>query len=172
MRKALMIAAFAVLTGLVIGCGNGKGELTGKVTYNGKPVPGGNLTLTINGMQFISALSTDGSYEFFELVPGQAVLTVDNEKLNPDSKRPEYFTGKSGGGNAAQAMSKMAKERMKAEGKGVASGLSSADMSPEMKAEMAKRYMKIPVKYTNEQTSDAKVMVKAGRNEWNFVLKD
>jgi hypothetical protein len=162
------MAGFLVLTGLVVGCGSGRGELTGKVIYNGKPVPGGNIKLTINGTDFVSGLSSDGTYEFYDLTPGQAVLTIDNENLNPDKKRPEY--GDKGKG-MGKMMAKMANERMKYEGR-AASGVSGNDLSPELKAEMAKRYVKIPVKYTNTQTSDAKVLIKAGRNEHDFVLKD
>lgn len=94
MRKLWIVTGFALLTGLVIGCGSGRGELSGKVTYKGKPVPGGTIKLTVNGADTISALSTDGSYEFYDLPPGQAVLTIDNENMNPDKKRPAYMSSK------------------------------------------------------------------------------
>lgn len=62
-------------------------------------------------------------------------------------------------------------ERMKKENvKGA--GTAVGEVPPEMKAELAKRYIKIPVKYTNVQTSDAKVLVTTGRSEHNFDLTD
>src|SRR5439155_18825300 len=37
------VALLLILT-LAAGCGNGEGKVSGKVLYNGKPVPGGRIT--------------------------------------------------------------------------------------------------------------------------------
>lgn len=56
----------------------GAGSVTGKVTYKGKPLPGGTVTLTgKDGKAVSGAIVEDGSYTVRAVKPGTYTMTVD-----------------------------------------------------------------------------------------------
>jgi hypothetical protein len=61
-----------------------QGEVSGKVTYQGKPLPGGRVTfLTSKGLIFSGPIDTDGNYKLKASV-GDAKVSVDNSMLKKD----------------------------------------------------------------------------------------
>jgi hypothetical protein len=73
-----VLAAGAVL--FVAGCG-GPGTVSGKVSLNGKMLPGGAVTVVDSeGQSRIGGIGKDGSYTVSNIAPGKAqvsVLTLD-----------------------------------------------------------------------------------------------
>lgn len=75
-----------LLIGLFLsGCGRSgmglEGEVSGKVTYNGKPLPGGQVKfLTSDGHMFTGTIDAEGNYKVRALV-GEARIIVDNRML-------------------------------------------------------------------------------------------
>jgi hypothetical protein len=102
-RAALQaVAAGAVLA--LAGCGAPKGELEGKVTFNGQPLPGGQVvvhpskgwTEDDNAVPTSSRIQDDGSYYVSNIPPGPAkitVMTIGAFKLGPtgSSEAREYL---------------------------------------------------------------------------------
>lgn len=75
-----------VLLGLttVVGCGGG-GPIKGKVTYQGKPVVWGSITLIgSDGVPYESMLETDGSFTVKGMPPGTAKVGVVSS--NPENQ--------------------------------------------------------------------------------------
>ena len=74
-------AACLALTALV-GCGgssNGKGTITGKVTYNHTPVGGGTLTLySASGSPYPVGIKPDGTFDVSDVPVGQMGVAIDS----------------------------------------------------------------------------------------------
>jgi hypothetical protein len=63
-----------------------EGTVSGKVTYQGKPLPGGQVTfLTSKGLMFSGPIDPEGNYKV-KAVAGEARIAVDNLMLK--SKQP------------------------------------------------------------------------------------
>ncbi len=72
---------------LLLGCARGgkrieQAEVSGKVLYQGKPLPGGIIKFVgANGFVGMSPIDTDGSYKV-EAPVGEVQISVDNRMLN------------------------------------------------------------------------------------------
>jgi hypothetical protein len=67
------------------GCAPSKGEISGKVLYRGKPVPGGTVTFFPAGGKgaFNSSIQQDGSYSLTKVPAGEVTITVETESKKP-----------------------------------------------------------------------------------------
>ncbi len=127
------------------------GKIKGTVTYNGQPLPAGNVTFHSESKGSYNApLLRNGTYEVVDLPAVPMVVTVDTEFLNPNKKVPSY-----GGKKGQEAYM----ERLAAEKKGGAQIREDADP-----------YTKIPAKYADKTATPLKMTVKAGRQEYNIDL--
>ena len=62
--------------------GEKKGSVAGKVTYKGKPLPGGTITLHVaKGKPIRGSLRADGSYSVKDVPPGQVQVTIETESV-------------------------------------------------------------------------------------------
>ncbi|MBA4189137.1 MAG: hypothetical protein C0467_14155 [Planctomycetaceae bacterium] len=62
-----------------MGCAPGKGEITGKVTYNGTPLkkPDGHIVfVSPDGVQVVAPIAEDGTYRATGVVKGQNKVAV------------------------------------------------------------------------------------------------
>jgi hypothetical protein len=149
MSKRRLIAALPVLLLVAWGCGSKSttSEVTGKVTYQNTPVPGGQITFyPAKGVPMSVGIDPDGSYTITDLEPGEVTVTVSTESLNPDKKTPEY--GGRGRGGASPPPPNMAG--------GGGGG----------------KYVKIPDKYAKQETSGLKTTVTKGKNKYDVPLTD
>src|SRR3954471_22605789 len=98
-----MFSKFAGLSGLFVypwfllllcGCGESTADVSGKVTYQTKPLKGGNITfISQSGKQSISTtINEDGSYKASKVPSGEVKICVETETLNPGkrAKTPKY----------------------------------------------------------------------------------
>jgi hypothetical protein len=95
-RSGLFLVAVA---GLVAGCGGGKGGLTGKVTFDGKPMTKGQVSLQApDGTIHAGDISPDGTYKIDGIPSGTVKLAV----TYVDDSQTEYFRAlsKAGKGDA------------------------------------------------------------------------
>jgi len=86
-RFLALLAVFAMLLATV-GCGPGTTKVNGKVTYNGKPVTGGTLTispLNTKAAPVVVQLKENGEFECVAPV-GEAKIMVDNRALKQADK--------------------------------------------------------------------------------------
>jgi len=58
-----------------------RGTITGRVLYQGKPLPGGIITIWSEKHAEKTALDRDGNFEFTALTPGEYRVTVSTEAL-------------------------------------------------------------------------------------------
>lgn len=85
-----LLAGGLVLLALICGCSRSglgpQGEVSGKVLYNGKPLPGGEVKfMAPNGYTFASVIDPDGTYKLRALI-GESKIVVNNRMLKIDDK--------------------------------------------------------------------------------------
>jgi hypothetical protein len=156
--RTLRLGLFAALAlVLAVGCRTSPnpGKVSGKVTYKGQPVKGGDIAFHSDAGTYRGTLSQEGTYEIVDMPVGAMTVTVDTDFLNPDKKIPQQ-----GGGRG----DKITAERMAAE--------RAAGRGPPSREEMLARYTKIPLKYCNASTSTLKATVEKGKQTLNFDLTD
>jgi hypothetical protein len=150
-RLRRVLAAAFCLCGilLAVGC-SGKGVVSGKVQYKGKPVLGGSVSLIpATGGAMSSPIEEDGSYTIRDVPPGTAKITVETESFRPPVP-PRGVPG-------------VSSEYMKK---------SLEQMNPGMNdPQRAKRYVQIPAEYSDPDKSNLTCTVKGGKQEHNIDLK-
>lgn len=86
------LAAFT-LSFSSLGCSPAKGEVSGKVTYNGAPLdkPGGNIVfVSAGGLQIVAPIAADGTYKATDVPRGDMKIAVyyPNPKFQDAAKKP------------------------------------------------------------------------------------
>lgn len=78
-RAGLYVLAFSLLALAVSGCGSRSGKVSGKVIYQGKPLPGGYVNFMSEDAKSLvktSKIQSDGGYSVSGLPVGSAKITV------------------------------------------------------------------------------------------------
>jgi hypothetical protein len=135
---------------LTAGCGGGKGVVSGKVSYQGKPVSVGSVSFILEGGGVMSSpIEEDGSYTIRNVPPGTVKITVETT-----SARPPSMQGSPGGkGGPPEFMMKYVKEK-----------------DPKL-AERGKKYVPIPEQYSDPAKSNLTFVVKSGKQQHDVDLK-
>src|SRR5262249_57929125 len=77
--------AVVLVTLLAAGCGSATTTVTGTVTYQGQPVPGGSVVLYCEDKQIVRGLiGVDGRYTIPNVPHGRAVVTVPAHQRLPE----------------------------------------------------------------------------------------
>jgi hypothetical protein len=158
LNSLLLVGSVIVLA--APGCQKPTGSLatvSGRVTLNGKPLPGGSVTFFVDKPGAVSPtvdIDESGNYPPVHLPPGEVKIKVDNRVLAP---RPAH-----GGamvlpkGLSAEVKSKMRPPRATpADPPGGAAG----------------RYLAIPERYYMVETSDLAFTVQPGDQKHDIELK-
>jgi hypothetical protein len=151
-RALLLLPLVFALTG----CGAGVGDVSGKVTYNGKPVVCGSVVMAgPDGMTKVGAINQDGSY----LVQGVGVGTVGVAvfSLDPARALDPYKVRKAGAEPAADF------ERNPDEGRVVANPPNDKSNWFDPKVDRSKWFV-LPPKYERVDTSGITIQIKTGAN--------
>src|SRR5260370_19869228 len=97
MSKGRLLLALPLFLVLVSGCSKSRhpvGTLSGKVTYNGKDVTGGQLTFfTKEGGAVPATIAADGTYSVRDLPTGEATVTVDTKTLKASNPAAVRYGG-------------------------------------------------------------------------------
>jgi hypothetical protein len=83
--RGASLLGFLVLAGLAAGCGAGQATVSGKVLFNGKPLPGGWLTfrpIDPSKNSVTAQIDENGHYEVV-LPAGDVKIAVDNREWEP-----------------------------------------------------------------------------------------
>ncbi len=142
MKRRLPLALLPLVF-LALGCTNPNAPvmLTGKVTYNDKPLTGGTILLqSKDNIGFSGVIGADGNYTVPEVKPGDYTVTIQSLS-DPNAPKP---AGSGPGGAAAPAA-----------GGSTPPGAGGATAP-------AGTFMKIDPKYADPKNSGLKVSVKAG----------
>jgi hypothetical protein len=141
------LAGWGLLVGAILlsaGCGAPSGTVSGKVTVGGKTVPGGTVSfIPPDGKNTQFAdIAEDGSYSVKNLPLGKVSITVETKSVAPLTAP--------GGVNMHMP--------------------AGAPNAPN--ADAAKRYVKIPDKYSQAESSGLSYEVKSGRQEHPIELAE
>ncbi len=166
--RLLVLAPLVLL--LAAGCtkGNRKANATvsGKVTYMGKPVTGGNMTFHAEGFGNTPAyVKPDGSYVGTDLpVDVEVTVTVETETLNSKAT-PTYGAGRpgapAGGGTGGPGGANVGGRPVRPPGAETPAGTGGSEV-----------YVKIPSKYAEKTTSTLTKKFSSGSQTWNLELTD
>ena len=157
MSTAFRFLTLAAALALVCGCGgsnpNIPATISGRVTYKGTPLPGGNMLFTSQGGgAYPASIGTNGEYTGREFPVGDMTVTIETETLNPERKMAKPYPGKGKGKDKVDMFSSAAR--------------------PEAVTQAASTYMKVPAKYADAAKSGLKVTLKAGKQTQDFELTD
>lgn len=128
------------------------------LTYNGKPIKGAMMQFhSPTGTAYEATVSSDGTFQAVDIAPGEMVVTVDTESLNPAKK-----------GGASR--DPKAEQRMKMEASNSRRG--DAPSSAASEPPPSTYYVKIPAKYSKAKTSPLVITLKPGRQVKDIELAD
>jgi hypothetical protein len=154
-RPAIWLAPLLLLPALA-GCSQPKGHLSGKVIYQGQPLPGGWLTFRpADSKQNTVSVMIDAEGHYDVTLPaGDVAIAVDNRELKPHQAGPRpslppgiKLPGQDGG--------------VKVDASGPASG----------GGKLSGKYVPIPEKFYQVETSGLKYTVKGGSEPYDIELK-
>jgi len=165
-RRLLGFGVWFALLPIVAGCAPGRGKVSGQVTYNGKPVPGGLVTFRPADPKENSVtaeLDTDGRFSVI-LPAGEVLVSIDNRELEP-RQAGGIPSLPSGLPIAADVRAKIAK------GPPPKAPEPDAKSGDDVRVPKG-RYLPIPEKYYLAETSELKFTIKDGDQPLNIELKD
>ena len=135
------------------GCGPRTGTVMGEATYKGKPIPGGLLTFRPVDPSQNSAsyeLDRDGKFKI-ELPVGEALICIDNREFEPQpATTPAILPGMNLPPEVAKSLQASSKESKK----------------------VSDRWVKLPEKYYQIETSDLRITVKGGEQSEIIEFED
>ncbi len=149
----LKLFSAACILLFVVGCGPSMGEITGEVVYKGKPVPGGLITFRPEDPSQNSVayeLDRDGKFKI-ELPAGEITVCIDNREFEP---RPATAPAIPPGVNLPPDV------------------LKSLQTGAKESSKVSDRWVKLPEKYYQMETSDIKFTVKGGPQTEVIEFKD
>ena len=167
-RKVCCLSTAVVAVAVIFGCGDPSGlprryPVSGTVTYNGKPLDGGNMNFAPTDPNGRAAGGTifDGQYSLTTHDPGDGALpgsykvSIVAKEIDPSKVEVKVKTATKGGLTEAQKQ---------------AIALQFQQFSIGKAAAAAKNL--IPANYSSPETSGLTFEVKERRNTANFELKD
>jgi hypothetical protein len=139
------------------GCGPGQGHVSGTVLLDGKPLPGGIVTFVPSNNRFgvvTVELDETGNYGPIVLPAGETIVSVDNRKYAPPPPR---------GGPVAPppGLSPAFRSRMSAP---------APRSEPAPNPAVAARYVRIPERYYQSETSGLTITVGTGDQRHDIKL--
>ncbi|MEQ1829784.1 MAG: hypothetical protein ABL921_27730 [Pirellula sp.] len=155
MRINSSLSFWIIACGLALssGCGPRMGTISGEATYKGKAIPGGLLTFRPKDNSFNSVtyeLGRDGKFNL-EIPAGEATICIDNREFEPrPPTMPAIPPGMNLPPDVVKGMQASSKETSK----------------------VSDRWVKLPEKYYQLETSDLKVEIKGGAQTLNVEFKD
>jgi hypothetical protein len=158
------LVAAGLLAGLVLtslGCSGGTGTVTGKVKYNGEPLPSGRVVfMNADGKGTQEAeIQSDGSYKIERMPTGLAKVSVVTSPM-----------GETGGGRGPGARGGGPPAPMAPPADKIPAGADPGGLYGKGKPE-GKKSVKIPDSYADPEKSGLTFTVAKGPQEWDIPLK-
>jgi hypothetical protein len=156
----------------VVGCGPAKGSLSGKVTYQGKDLKGGSVSLIPvagDGQSYSTKINEDGTYSFDQILSGKYKVCVETTSLKGATSGAA--AGPTYGGKPASGAKEKSKIKNKlpegvqppTEGYRVAEAFGGG-------TEAASRYVAIPPEFGDPSSTPLTVEVKGGSQTHDITL--
>ena len=153
--------AFLLLVAGLGGCSQSPGTISGKVTYQGKELKGGNVSFVSaeNGPSFSAAIGEDGTYKAQNVRAGKYKLCVETASLKPPQGAINSGAGKKGPNIELSPGTKLPE------------GYTPSSPGEARAVENLKRYVPIPDSYSKPETTDLTCTVTGGDQTQNIELK-
>lgn len=166
-RDGLVYLLMALAPG-VLGCGGGKGTVTGTVTLDDKPLSVGTIAFQPAKGNAVSAPIKDGKYTVEGVPTGEARVTVDTKAVEQQLKPPDR-----GGQAPPQSMAPPPGMKMPPEAqKYFDERKQAANANQDAAKELRKNFRKVPEKYGKADTSGLTFKVQSGKgNTFDVPLK-
>ena len=195
--RAVALVTVSACMCLLLGCSGGTGDVSGTVTFNGKPLQGGTVTFASadGGPNYTGIIKEDGTYTVSGVRSGPYKVCVETESLKakaagggppsggsgskggpPGKGGPPAGSGPPGGSGPPDIVKAAATGKIKA-------GPPGGSEEPEdvkamrgkdglaMRAENAKRYVAIPPQYGKPESTDLTFTAGKGAQTFDIALK-
>jgi hypothetical protein len=165
---------------LIVGCAGGKGDVTGKVSYDGKTLKGGTVTFAPadgEGPSFSGSIDENGTYTVPNVAAGEYKVCVETESLKGPAGAgggaggpPGMKSSKGGGGPPGIGTPDLSKVKDKGmAGRELPEGYKGDGLA--IIRDNAKRYTPIPTDYANPKTTTVTYKVSSGSQTFDIDLK-
>jgi hypothetical protein len=147
-NKVLVLGALATF----VGCGPRMGEVSGVAMFEGKPIPGGLLTFRHSDPSHNSVtyeLPREGTFKV-EIPVGDVSICIENREFEP---KPATMPAIPPGMNLPPEVIK------------------SMQASSKESSKVSDRWVKLPEKYYDMETSGLKILVKGGKQQETIEFK-
>lgn len=148
-----------LLSVALAGCGPGKGKVSGRVVFNGKPLPAGKVMfMPADGQSSVITVDLDesGNFPQVELPVGEVMVSVDNREFAPPAPVTGPIELPSGIAPGALAPAQDSGPRAN---------------SPAAAARNA-RYVPIPSRYYTAEESRLRITVRPGEQTEEIALSN
>lgn len=165
--RSLPLLGLVVLLFGLAGCGPATGKISGKVTYKGKPLKGGTVTMfpeSGRGPTFASGIEEDGSYSIPNIRTGKYKVVVETKSLKGTSSDSQYGSSPYGKGFGPKGAGgpKGPIKNAPPPGVDIPGEYKMANPAEMNEAARLKRYIEIPENYGKEATTPLTVEVVGG----------
>ncbi len=148
-RRHFLLGFLIVCFATQSGCGGSRGDISGKVTLQGKTVASGNvMAVASDGIPYYGKIEADGTFKITDVPAGVAKIAVNSPNPVPDP------------GKVAAA-----KAGAKRGGREQENPITATPTSD------PKLWFAIPAKYGDPNTSGKEVTIKSGANTVNIDLE-
>jgi hypothetical protein len=174
LRRPAGLLAVAALLGAA-GC-QSHGNVSGKVTFKGKPLKGGTVVFVIPGKgSVVAPIGEDGSYSAARVPVGDARLSVETKSVGPPPAGRVMGSGPGMGRGMGPGMG----PGMQRGPPPTIKGPKDSDLIPDGKTAMSvtpnkgdpKRYVPIPESYADPEKSGLTYAVTGGTQTHDIELK-
>jgi hypothetical protein len=162
-RRTLALGSSAILLLAAMGCGGGKGDVSGTVTLDGKPLPAGKIAFLASKGAAVSADIQNGQYTVAKVPTGNVKVTVETASIKTQADQMQAGIRQGGPKSVPPNTPPEAKAHLEAE---IKANAESAQKAKDLLAQ----YRPIPEKYGKPDTSGLSTTVKAGDNKFDVSL--
>ncbi len=168
-RFPVFCGVLALLMPLMIGCGGGKGAVSGTVTLDGKPLPAGTIGFRPSKGTPVVGTIKDGQSSVSGVPSGNVKVTVETASIKEQADgllqvNKQYAMSRSQMRLPPDAkMPPEAKEHLEKDQK-------KAEESSKKATELLAAYRPLPDKYSKPETSGLSLEVKSGPNTLDVPL--
>jgi hypothetical protein len=163
--STLALGVFVLVALLPAGCSRPVGSVSGKVTYQGKPLKGGSVSFVSDdgGRSYASGIKEDGTYTVPDLQGGSYKVCVETASLK---------AGDQAGGGYAPKGAAIPKGKMGPPPDApVPEGYTPSDPAAAALAANRRKYVQIPDKYAQPDTTDLTYKFEGGTQTHDIDLK-
>lgn len=165
----IVFGVLVLLLPLAVGCGGGKGTVSGTVTLDGQPLPVGNIAFLPSQGPGASGRIEDGKYSVKGVPAGQVTVTVETISIKKEIDSVTQPSRDAPNRGTATIPQNMAQVPENARAKMEEMKKQADDRASRIK-ELKGKYREVPEKYSKAGSSGLTTTVKGGPNTFDVQL--